>query len=135
MQWGSAADGRLAYFPLTRGGEGAGLAALDLGSGELAWRADPTVSSSAPATVIPGVLFSTASNGVIYAYSTVDGHVLWKFDTAREFPTVNGVRAKGGNMGGSGPVVAGGMLFVPSGDADQFGGSGRGNVLLAFSPN
>jgi hypothetical protein len=38
-------------------------------------------------------------------------------------------------MGGSGPVVAGGMLFVPSGYADLFGGNARGNVLLAFSPN
>ena len=85
--------------------------------------------------MIPGVLFSGAGNGTIYAFSTVDGHVLWKFDTAREFPTVNGVSAKGGNMSGSGPVVAGGMLFVPSGSADLFGGNGRGNVLLMFSPN
>ncbi|MGA2078989.1 MAG: hypothetical protein ABSH52_36395 [Terriglobia bacterium] len=93
------------------------------------------MGSSAPATVIPGVIFSGASNGTMYAYSTVDGKVLWKFDTAKDFSTVNGVPAKGGNLGGSGPVVAGGMLFVPSGYADLFGGNARGNVLLAFSPN
>lgn len=132
MQWGSAADNELAYFPVTRGGPQLGLAALKLATGELAWRASPPAGSSAPATVIPGVVFSGASAGTIYAYSTTDGHVLWQFDTAREFPTVNGVEAKGGGMGGSGPVAAEGMLFVPSGYSDLFGGAQRGNVLLAF---
>jgi polyvinyl alcohol dehydrogenase (cytochrome) len=68
----------------------------------------------------------------MYAYSSSDGHVLWQYDTAHEFATVNGVEAKGGGMGGSGPVVADGMLFVPSGYADLFGGPQRGNILLAF---
>ena len=50
----------------------------------------------------------------------------------RDFLTVNGVQAKGGAMGGSGPTVAGGMLFAGSGYI--FGGGGTpGNVLLAFS--
>jgi len=115
MMWGSAADDKLAYFPVTRGGPAAGLAALNLSSGEQVWRADPPASAAAPATVIPGVIFSGATNGTMYAYSTADGHVLWQYDTAKEFTTVNGVPAKGGNMGSSGPVVAGGMLFVPSG--------------------
>ncbi len=134
MQWGSAADDQQAYFPLTRGG--LGLAALKLTTGEIAWRANPPVDSSAPATVIPGVIFSGSTNGVIYAYSTVDGRALWQYDTAKEFTSVNGAVAKGGNMNGSGPVVAGGMLLVPSGYSDLFGGSGpRGNVLLAFGVN
>jgi len=111
------------------------LAALKLTTGEVVWRANPPVSSSAPATVIPGVLFSGASNGTIYAYSTADGRALWQYDTAKEFTSVNGAVAKGGNMGGSGPVVAGGLLLVPSGYADLFGGSARGNVLLAFGAN
>ena len=50
----------------------------------------------------------------MYAYSTTDGKALWQFDTAREFETVNGVAAKGGNINAAGPVVAGGMVFVPS---------------------
>jgi polyvinyl alcohol dehydrogenase (cytochrome) len=135
MQWGSAADDRMAYFPLTRGGVSGGLGALKLTSGEQVWRADPPMPSSSPVMVIPGVVFSGATNGTMYAYSTADGHVLWKFDTAREFETVNHVAAKGGNLGSAGPVVSGGMLFVPSGYADLFGGNARGNVLLAFSPN
>ena len=133
MMWGSAADNQFAYFPVTAraGKQPIGLAAVKLSSGELAWRAGTPVGSGAPASVIPGVLFSGSSSGTIYAFSTADGKTLWQFDTAREFETVNGVAAKGGNMNGSGPVVAGGMLFVPSGYAD-LGGGVRGNVLLAF---
>jgi polyvinyl alcohol dehydrogenase (cytochrome) len=133
MLWGSAADNQRAYFPVTSraGTEPIGLAAVNLVTGELAWHATPPVGSAAPDAVIPGVVFSGANNGNMYAYSTSDGHLLWQFDTAKEFPTVNGVPAKGGSLNGSGPVVSGGMLYVPSGYAD-LGGGMRGNVLLAF---
>jgi polyvinyl alcohol dehydrogenase (cytochrome) len=131
MQWGSAADDEKAYFPITRSGDGLGLAALRLTTGEVMWRATDKVAISAPATVIPGVVFAGATNGTVYAFSTTDGHVMWQFDTARQFETVNGVPAQGGNINGSGPVVAGGMLFVPSGYSD-LGPGVRGNVLLAF---
>ena len=50
---------------------------------------------------------------------------------AREFPTVNGITAKGGSMDGPGPVVAGGMVFVNSGYG--YFNAIPGNVLLAFS--
>jgi len=65
------------------------------------------------------------------AYSTADGRALWQFDTAREFETVNGVTARGGTINAAGPVVAKGMLFVPSGYS-ELGNGVRGNVLLAF---
>jgi polyvinyl alcohol dehydrogenase (cytochrome) len=68
----------------------------------------------------------------VFAYATADGKALWQFNTAREFDTVNGVTAQGGNINAAGPVVAGGMLFVTSGYAD-LGGGIRGNVLLAFA--
>jgi polyvinyl alcohol dehydrogenase (cytochrome) len=131
MMWGSAADDRLAYFPVTRTDERLGLAALHLASGELAWRASPPEGGGAPVTVIPGVAFFGSSDGTVYAYSTTDGKAIWQFETAREFDTVNGVPAQGGNINAAGPVVAGGMVFVPSGYSD-LGGGVRGNVLLAF---
>lgn len=131
IMWGSAADDSLAYFPVTRARESLGLAALRLATGELAWRASPPEGGAAPVTVIPGVVFFGSSAGTVYAYSTADGKALWQFDTARDFDTVNGVSAKGGNINAAGPVVAGGMLFVPSGYSD-LGGGARGNVLLAF---
>jgi polyvinyl alcohol dehydrogenase (cytochrome) len=134
MQWGSAADDTMAYFPLTRGGPDLGMAALKLTTGELVWRANPSIAAASPATVIPGVVFSGGTTGTMYAYSTRDGHALWQFDTAKPFDTVNGVPAVGGGMSnGSGPVVAGGRLFVTSGNS-ELGFGARGNVLLVFAP-
>ncbi|HMB78953.1 MAG TPA: PQQ-binding-like beta-propeller repeat protein, partial [Vicinamibacterales bacterium] len=131
IMWGSAADETLAYFPLTRGREPLGIAALRLQDGAIAWRASPPEGGGAPVTVIPGVLFFGASTGTVFAYSTTDGKAMWQFDTARAFQTVNGVAANGGTINAAGPVVAGGMLFVPSGYSD-LGIGARGNVLLAF---
>jgi polyvinyl alcohol dehydrogenase (cytochrome) len=68
----------------------------------------------------------------VRAYSSKDGSVLWDFDTARDYQTVNGVKAAGGAIDGPGVVVVGGMVFVNSGYM-RFGGL-PGNVLLAFAP-
>ncbi len=70
---------------------------------------------------------------MLRAFSAEDGDLLWEYNTVREYPTVNGVAAKGGSMGAPGPAVAGRMLFVGSGDIGVMGGM-PGNVLLAFSP-
>lgn len=129
MIWGSAADGRLAYFPNTRADRG--LSAVGIGSGEPVWRSQPAVGGAAPVSVMPGVVFMGASTGTVYAFSTTDGTSLWSFDTAKSFTTVNGVEANGGGISAAGPIVAGGMVFVTSGYSD-LGGGARGNVLLAF---
>jgi polyvinyl alcohol dehydrogenase (cytochrome) len=133
MMWGSAADSRLAYFPVTVTDDRLGLAAVSIATGDVAWRAKPPAGGGAPVTVIPGVVFFGSSTGTIYAFSTSDGHAIWNFDTAREFETVNGAEARGGNINAAGPVVAGGMVFVSSGYSD-LGNGVRGNVLLAFGP-
>jgi polyvinyl alcohol dehydrogenase (cytochrome) len=75
-------------------------------------------------------VFSGSMDGHLRAYNTSDGAVIWDFDTLRDFPTANGVKARGGSMSASGAVVTGGMLFVNSG----YGALGGmpGNVLLAF---
>jgi polyvinyl alcohol dehydrogenase (cytochrome) len=75
-------------------------------------------------------VFSGSEDGHLRAYSTANGHIVWDFDTAREFKTVNGVPGHGGAIDVAGPVVAGGMLFSVSGYPAR-GGLG-GNVLLAF---
>jgi polyvinyl alcohol dehydrogenase (cytochrome) len=131
IMWGSAADEALGYFLVTRTTPDLGLAGVRLASGEIAWRASPPDGGAAPVTVIPGVVFVESSAGKIYAYSTADGKALWQFDSAREFETVNGVPATGGNISSTGAVVANGMVFVTSGYSD-LGNGARGNVLLAF---
>ncbi|MGH9535968.1 MAG: PQQ-binding-like beta-propeller repeat protein [Terriglobales bacterium] len=121
--------------------QGGGLFALNLKTGEQVWAAAPVLdcgkragcspAQSQAVTVISGVVFSGSRDGHIRAYATANGKLLWDYDTARAFPTVNGPPGHGGSLDGPGPVVAGGMLYVTSGYA-QFGGM-PGNVLLAFS--
>ena len=48
----------------------------------------------------------------------------------QEYETVNGVRAKGGSIGGHSPAIVGGMLFMGSGYSVT--GGVPGNVLIAF---
>ena len=60
------------------------------------------------------------------------GKVIWEYNTIQDFTTVNGVPAKGGSMGAAGPVIAGGVLFVPSGYVGVRQGL-PGNVLLAMT--
>jgi polyvinyl alcohol dehydrogenase (cytochrome) len=133
IMWGSAADDRFGYFPVVRATQSLGLAAVRLADGAVAWRASPAESGAAPVTVIPGVVIFGSSAGTVFAYSTTDGKALWHFETAREFETVNGVPAQGGTINAAGPVVAAGMVFVPSGYS-ELGNGVRGNVLLAFGP-
>ena len=134
--FGGAADDKTAYYGLS----GGGVVAVQLATGEKTWfnplpppPGRGRAGNSAAVTAIPGVVFSGARSGMLYALSTVDGHILWQFDTVQDFMTVNQVAAKGGTMGSAGPTVAGGMLFVGSGYS--FGGGDKnGNVILAFAP-
>ena len=145
IQWGIAADAERVYVPVAEiyNPSPGGLHAVELASGARAWFAPPAdplpcgkLSRScsgaqfSAVTAIPGVVFSPSNDGALRAYATSDGAVVWQFDTNREFPTLNGVRARGGSMSGPAPVVAGGLLYISSG----YGAFGLrpGNVLLAF---
>ena len=160
-QWGSAADSQRVYVAISDVGlhsvadasapdghrialdpkTGGGLHAIDLKSGTIAWSARPpkclatqaicSPAQSAAVTAIAGAVFSGSLDGHMRAYSTTDGRVIWDFNTAREFPTVNGKPARGGSIDATGAAVAGGLVFVNSG-YNEFGGM-PGNVMLAFS--
>jgi polyvinyl alcohol dehydrogenase (cytochrome) len=84
-----------------------------------------------PVAVIPGLVFSGGFDGIVRALNSTDGNVIWEYNTAKPYTTVNGVEAKGGSLGAPGPVVAGDMLFVASGYVGVKAGVG-GNVVLAF---
>jgi polyvinyl alcohol dehydrogenase (cytochrome) len=131
--FGGAADERSAYFGLDNGT----LVALDVATGAQRWSTMVTSTSArrgltAALTAIPGVVFAGAQDGVLRAFSTDTGKVIWDYNTLQEFKTVNGVAARGGSMGAPGPTVAGGMLFVGSG-YPGLGNGMPGNVLLAFA--
>ncbi len=143
IEWGSAADERLMYIPVSDvlHANAGGLHAVSLGSGERVWQAAAaavpcttglgcSAAQSAAISVIPGVVFSGAVDGHLRAYDAADGRVIWDVATARDFTTVNGVAASGGSIDGPGPTIAGGMLFTGSGYGRWRGRPG--NVLLAF---
>jgi polyvinyl alcohol dehydrogenase (cytochrome) len=144
--WGGAADDRASYigisdFTAGQPERGGGLVALQLATGQMLWKtpapkpaciALPGCSAAqpAPVTAIPGVVFLGSWDGHLRAYDAKSGAIVWDFDTAHEFDTVNNVKARGGSINAMGPVVVGGMVYMPSG----YSGNGMaGNVLLAFS--
>ena len=137
--FGGASDQQDAYFALNQVG---GITAVDMVTGERKWftplaPADisgekPRPGQSAAVTAIPGVLFSGGWDGRLRAVATGNGSVIWEYNTARDYATVNGVPGKGGSMGAPGPTVVGGMVYVGSGYVGVNNGL-PGNVLLAFS--
>jgi polyvinyl alcohol dehydrogenase (cytochrome) len=132
----------VASSDITKGSEVAGgLAAIDIASGRRLWYVRPPAlqcgtqvcvqAQSAAVTAIPGVVFSGTTNGIMRAYATTDGRILWEHDTVRDYDTVNALPAKGGRIDGAGPVVVDGSVYFHSGYGMLRGGL-PGNVLLAF---
>jgi polyvinyl alcohol dehydrogenase (cytochrome) len=139
IAWGCAADYKNVYIALSGlladPGNGAGsLTALEMKTGVARWHtATPTPACSwkdggcshalsQAVTVVPGGAFAGSLDGHLRAYSTIDGKVLWDFDTAQTWHTLNGIAAAGGPLDRGGATIVNGMLYVNS-----------GNALLAFS--
>jgi polyvinyl alcohol dehydrogenase (cytochrome) len=136
--WGSAADHRnldvaisgLLAEPANATGS---MTALDMTTGAVRWHTpspQPPCSDagacahaeSQAVTVMPGSAFSGSMDGHLRAYSTIDGKILWDFDTAKDFQTKNGIKASGGPLDNGGATIVNGTVYVNS-----------GNALLAFS--
>jgi polyvinyl alcohol dehydrogenase (cytochrome) len=139
VAWGSAADHRNLYVATTGGmaqpaNASGSLTALDLKTGAARWHTPSpqpacswsdqscTHGQAQAVTVMPGSAFSGSMDGHLRAYSTIDGKILWDFDTAKEFQTKNGIKATGGPLDHGGATVVNGIVYVNS-----------GNALLAFS--
>jgi polyvinyl alcohol dehydrogenase (cytochrome) len=139
VAWGTAADHRSWYVALSGAlaqpiNSSGGLWALDPKSGTARWHTPAPVpacswsegpcshAQSQAVTVMPGGVFSGSMDGHLRAYSTIDGKVLWDFDTAKAFQTQNGVRASGGPLDHGGATIVNGGVYLIS-----------GNTLLAFS--
>jgi polyvinyl alcohol dehydrogenase (cytochrome) len=150
VQWGIAASpltaGQAVVFAPNgdsagRGGAAGvppvgGLYAMDAATGKMLWntsgacegKAGCSATVKAPPTVIPGAVISPGLDGHIRAYDISSGKLIWDYDAGKDFPTTNGIAAKGGAVVATGATVADGMLFVNSGGPGM-----AGNVLLAFS--
>ena len=158
IHWGIAFDGERVYAPINRpygmrpppGGGGTqkpGMHAVDAATGKVLWTfvADPDCSGDRPKrvrgcsnniglsgapTVIDGAVVEGALDGYLRAFDAKTGDLLFSFDTAKPFDTINGVPGNGGAIDNASIVAANGQLFVASG----YGMFGQppGNVLLAF---
>lgn len=145
--YGFATDRRRAYVPISDmdadlTADGA-LNAVDLMTGNRVWRqpvpretcqGKPQMCSNAmmsPPTLVGNVVFAGANDGYLRAFDADDGHVLWQYDTTREFEGANGRKGHGGSLAFGGPAVVNGMLFQNSG-MGLLNMALPGNVLLAF---
>lgn len=157
IQFGMSFDGKTLYVPVSdmansfdesskerdkaAGPIRPGLYALDPVTGKLLWSTpspdrcngelycDPGILASISS--IPGAVFAGHMDGMLRAYDSASGKVVWQFDTRKPVKTVSGVETKGGSMGGGGPTVYDGMLYVNSGYGMYF--HLPGNMLAAFS--
>jgi polyvinyl alcohol dehydrogenase (cytochrome) len=157
IQFGMAYDGTRLYVPIadmansmdssnlardaSAGKPRPGLYALDPATGRVLWSspADDVCNGRqfcdagilASIAAIPGAVFAGHMDGRIRAYDSATGTVLWQFDTTQPMAALGGATARGGSIGGGGPVVHDGMLYTNSGYGLYF--HMPGNALLAFS--
>ena len=152
VHWGMAMDGNTLFVPiadtdflgLATGEPFPGIHALNPITGETRWYT-PSIDNCSPATKpacdpgmsaavtsTPELLFAGGFDGMLRAYDSATGAVLWRFNTSDTFEAVNGDSARGGSIESDGPVVAERHLLINSGY--QFGSRMPGNALLVFAP-
>ncbi|MBK6659990.1 MAG: PQQ-binding-like beta-propeller repeat protein [Proteobacteria bacterium] len=113
IEWGYAADDKHVYVPISdvwesrsEPGAAGGIYALNIADGSTVWQtpaqkpdclSTPGCNAGQPqaAVLIRARSFSGSMDGHMRAYDPATGKVIWDVDTKREFPTVNGVKAKG----------------------------------------
>ncbi|QBS39081.1 PQQ-binding-like beta-propeller repeat protein [Nocardia sp. CS682] len=149
IQWGASYDGNRLYVATYQAQPGT-LYALNPATGEMIWATpnptegclinvppvpmSPLCQLAMPnaVTTTPGLVYEGSMDGKMRAFSADTGAILWQYNTAKPFKTVNGVPGLGGAINGHGAVVANGMLFTNSGYGRQITTGMPGNVLLAF---
>ncbi len=148
IEWGTTADTEYAYAAVsdlmaTGPNKPGGLSAVKIATGEKVWTTPaPELhctagakgcngAQSAAISSMPGVVFSGSVDGHFRAFAAKTGEIVWDFDTARAYQTVNGVAGKGGSLDSAGPTIANGVVYTNSGYGMWQGMPG--NVLLAFS--
>ncbi|WP_378740841.1 PQQ-binding-like beta-propeller repeat protein [Nocardia brasiliensis] len=149
IQWGASYDGRHLYVATYQAQPGT-LYALNPADGAVVWSTpnpatgcliDPPPIPNLPLCQLampnavsstPGMVYEGSLDGKMRVFSADTGAILWEYNTARTFKTVNGVPGVGGGINGHGAVVANGMLFTNSGYGRQITTGMPGNVLLAF---
>jgi polyvinyl alcohol dehydrogenase (cytochrome) len=145
--WGGSSDGKNAYFSISDWNPGnpeagGGVVALDIAKGKTVWSTPAPkpaclsvkgCSQAQPGStsLIAGAVFAGSLDGHLRAYDTANGHIVWDFDTNRDFETIDGIKAHGGSINGTGASIAGGLVYANAGYS-RFPIM-AGNVFLVFS--
>ena len=151
--WGVASDGRRAFMtindPTDMGTAGRpGLYSYFVDTGEPSWyyevqpdcegrsdrlrRCESLYGFSATPLSVDGAVITGGLDGRLFVFNSNSGELLFQYDTAVNFDTVNGVEGYGGSIDSHAIAAGSGMVFVGSGYG-QFS-QVPGNVLLAFKP-
>jgi polyvinyl alcohol dehydrogenase (cytochrome) len=153
--WGIAVDGDKVLLPISDPNGGnrsddvihSGMYAFNMNNGEPVWeyRSRPDCENgridrvagcaqrygfSAVPLVIDNAVVAGNIDGRLFVFDNADGQILFEFDTADYFQTINGVEARGGSIDAHSLAAGAGMLFIGSG-YERFSQQ-AGNVLLAF---
>lgn len=152
--WGIAVDGDQVILPISDPNRAedinrGGVYTFGVATGEPGWemRAYPDcdngraeiVSScaqrygfSALPLVVDGATIAGNIDGRLFIVDNSNGQLLFEFDTATSFVSINGVDGQGGSIDAQSVAAGAGMVFVGSG-YERFNQQ-PGNVLLAFRP-
>ncbi|HUD27307.1 MAG TPA: PQQ-binding-like beta-propeller repeat protein [Novosphingobium sp.] len=150
VHFGLAAQGGRLFVAISDMDDGAprpqaprpGIHALDIATGAELWVAPPPPAvcegrplcipgNSGAITATPDYVLAGGDDGFVRIHDAATGKVLWQFDTAQDFASVNGVPTHGGAIsGGAAPIVDGGQVIVSSGYG--FVSKMPGNALLVF---
>jgi len=152
--WGIATDSERAFMTINdpanmSGNARPGLFTYFTGTGEPSWfyevqpdcgahrsdrlrRCEALYGFSATPLSVDGAVITGALDGRLFIFNSNTGEVLFQYDTAADFETVNGVEGYGGSIDSHSLAAGAGMVFVGSGYG-QFS-QVPGNVLLAFKP-
>jgi polyvinyl alcohol dehydrogenase (cytochrome) len=151
--WGIAMDGERVFLTISDPGAGEdrvpGIYAFDIVTGVPVWehRLSPDCSGdrrqrvpqcaaryglSATPLVVDQAVVTGGLDGRVHVFDAKTGEVLFLYDTARPFETINGVEGHGGSIDAHSIGAGAGTLFIGSG----YGSFSQvpGNVLLAFRP-
>jgi polyvinyl alcohol dehydrogenase (cytochrome) len=148
VHWGMTFRGDIVYVPvsdrsgITDQGEPRqpGLHAIDMKTGEVLWYTQAPErcrdqqgcmeAYSAPVTGTDDLLLAGSLNGYLFAHDPTTGELVWEYNTAREYATINGITARGGSLDATGPVLSGDYMIVSTGYATF--GQMPGNAVLVF---
>ena len=153
IHWGMAVADQRVFAAINRVGipredpDGEpGLHAIDINNGNILWSyrnkpdcsatrkkhihsCDTNFGMSSATLVIDGAVVQGTNDGFLKVFDGDNGELLFSYDIAREFNTLNGVAGHGGSIDNASIVAANGLLLVQSG----YGLLGvPGNILLAF---